>query len=344
MANDPTIASKVIKEASDIVKDGIKEYGKTIQKETEEENANQRHEVNDEYATKETETYATRDILNHSTNNLKEVSDTVINRSLDVVKDTTEKLAEANNRTIDYVKDVVNASEQKNLNIKDHYQKELEQKDKTIGKYHEMLQNAAIQVTEFKTKEELRREFSQKIMNHIELTAKYNEKIKNDGNEIGRLKKKLQPHKDALQEIVIEIRILDSHYEKLNDEFDKEVYVIEELMREHKSSGNYTEDLERKKARLERLLSDVLQKESDLLSKERDRLDRKKEMQEELDRLEKLEIAFEYLKNEQTRELFIGTQKIYNFQIGNQTNDNTDMVKAIDAEVCEVSESKKLLR
>ena len=206
--------------------------------------------------------------------------------------------------------------------------------DKTIKGYSQLLQVADRKTTELKVREELRNEISQKMMNLSELIATYNEKILNLENNIRRQKEKLNPQRNKLKELEVELRILDSLYMELNSKFDKEVYLIKELMVENIDSDKYAEIYKRKNMIVDQLLEELRHKELELLYKECDILDTKEEMKVDFDELEKLEVFYEYLKNEQAKQIFIGTHKVSSLEDRDKLDDNTSMLEeVIDIEI-----------
>ncbi len=382
MAIDPNVVLEGAKEAGKTIRDGVREYGKAKQKETEEKGKTKRREAEEtnktkrhsidaksenekEYEkTKQKKTEETHKTERHSidaekdnkesqiqanqeaANNVKSIADKSVSGSFDIIKDTTDKVAEVGNKSVDHVKEMANALDQKLSAAHERHQKHLEDKDRKINEYQGLLQNASIQVAEHRITEKIRNEMSQKVLNFAETVASYHEKIRNTEYDLNREKMNLQPLQDELRLLQTKVKVLESRCEELNYEFEKKNYLLDELRHDYRDSmdeSKYREIHQRKERELNRLLDDIHHKESEFLSREQDRLNKIEEMEPIFQAIDGHEIAFEYLKNEHTRLVTVGTLKLSNLQIENNNATQDGGGDIVDAQVVGESKSDKLL-
>ena len=370
MATDPNILEKAVEVAKeginkigDTVQEGIKEHGKTKRKETEEKNTTSRqktkeknttirHKIEEENTTakhnidatkenRETEIHATKNTMNHTSDNMHKVAD----GALDTIKDTTEKLTETTDKSMRHMKDSASENVGNILNISKYIHKQLMENNKTIEGYQNLLSSVQTQVSEYKIREAIHREFSQKLMNFAELSAVYKEKIANKKNDIRRKEEKLKPFQQALTEIEIDIKISNSECTKLNIDFEKQIHVMKKL-NEYKNDMDYEKYLKNYKSEksiLAQIIDDALHKESELLDKEKDRLHKVEELEPMSKIWEDAKISLEYLEEENTKVQNLGMLRISNPQLENKNADKLDTSEVFDVKLDEGSESDTFL-
>ncbi len=356
MAIDPIVGAKVAGDIGNIVSDGIKELGKTKREDTEQKERTKRESNNARQketkaremrkeevakgseATKQKETEEKNSTARHSRDAEKETKIAEISATQDTNKNIMDKTANLIEKSLGVAEKVKDGADKQMQSANE----QLNQKDQAIGKYQTILQRVYKEITELRIKEEIRGEVSDKVKNFAELVTEHNEKITNIESDIKRLEKKLQPKKDELIKIDREYAILDSHYDKYNIDFDKEINAIKDL-EEYKSSMNkkeYTEAYQRRERKLLDVQDEIEHIELKMLSRERDRLAKDKEMDEDVIRLEELEIKSEYLKTKKTKEWVMGLIEMNSYSTKKITISESERNNFIDAEV---SETNKLL-
>ena len=362
MAIDPNILEKgieVAKGVTDIAKEGIREYGKkiaeenattrhktkekntTIRHETEEENRTERHRTDAVKENRETEIHATKNTMNHTSDNMHKVTDS----ALDTIRDTTEKLTETTDKSMRHMKDSANENAGNILNISKYIHKQLMENNKANEGYQKLLWSAQKQVSAYKIREEIHREVSQKLMNFAELAALYKEKIANKKNDIRRKEEKLKPLQEALNKIEIDIKISNSEYTKFNIDFEKQIHVLKKL-NEYKNDMDYEKYLENYKREenvLVQFINDISHKELQLLDKENARLHKVEELAPMLKIWDDAKISLEYLEEENTKVQSLGMIKITNPQLEDRNADKLDTSEVIDVQPDESTGSDTLL-
>ena len=375
MAIDPFIAAKGAEELGKVLNEGINEFGKTKRKEVEEEQETERHLISEKRKESEEMNETERhivsednetkrhlksidkeidqgkmDAINKSSDNVKDIAGNALDKTHGLLEKNTNKLAEVGSKTADYVKEIADTSAQKLQDAHDKHKREIEDKDKKhygkMKEYQGLLQNASMEITKYRTIEEIRNQISHNVLSFADSISTYHQKIADTKNSINRAKIKLQPFQNDLQELEEKLVILDSHYEELHHGFDKQIYSLDMLKHEYKKSmkkSKYHEAYQRKKRELKHLLDEIEHKELELLNREHDRLNKVEEMEPMLQGLEHHEVALEYMENEYTKLISVGTHKISSLQTGIEYKNIKGESETIDAQFYEESKSNKLL-
>ena len=269
-----------------------------------------------------------------------EVAKEGIKETADTIKEGIKEIEEEN-ATKRHKTEEENTTNTNAENISKHFQKQLMENNQVIEGYQKSLQNAYVQVVEYKIKEEVHGIVVQKIISFSDRIAKYNEEIENAENDIRRKKKKLQPLKDALRKVEDSINLLNSAYMDLNTKFETQISVMKKLKFEYKNDMDhekYLEKYKREESVLIQLIDDISHKELQLLHKEHDRLHKVKELEPMLNALEEVEKKLEYLKSSQKRFISVEPHKMANLKLENQNIDKSDTSEVIDAQIYESSE------
>ncbi len=361
-----TMVGDSVKTVGDTIKNNKKEEEQTKRKKAEEEQATKRKKAEEENdairhsttAKKEnraSEIHANENIANQSTSNIKDVAIDTVTGSLEIAGNATDKIAEAGNKTLDHIKEMAGTGAQSLIDIQERHQNNLEEKDrefkveikkaqKEIREYQGLLQYASIEITKYRTTQEVYSQFSQNTLSFAEAEAKHSQKVSNTKNTIDRKKRELQPLHNDLQDVKTKIAVSESDYENLHHKFDKQIYSLELLKYEYKESmeeSKYCEAYQGKERKLKRLLDEIEQKEMELLNRERDRLDKAEEMEPMLQALKEHEIALKYLEEEHRNLISAGLLKLGNPQIENKNSNETGEV--IETQIYEKPKSDKLL-
>lgn len=329
-----------------------KEDGATERKRIEEDGLTDRKRIEEDGSTEKIRIQENQQTSRHFVDGLSNISDNMTNVSntamisnTDISKDSMKLSSESMsnnkeivNKSLDMVTNIIrkeneNISEQKNIQ-----REEESRKNQILEEYNKSSQIINKELLEFEAKEKLHNELSTKLLTLVEKKANYEKYIDDTEDFIERKKRELEPLKKALLVTHTEMMILDRQYTELNNDFDKQIKIIEELKFEYKdtmSQDKYSENISRKERELYKLKDAIEHKELELLNRELDILNQIEEIEPKQNVLEELESSLKCRKNDQKKMSHIESIKLITTKVDSQDAYQLDTNELIDAEVIE---------
>jgi len=329
-----------------------KEDGATERKRIEEDGLTDRKRIEEDGSTEKIRIQENQQTSRHFVDGVSNISDNMTNVSntamisnTDISKDSMKLSSESMsnnkeivNKSLDMVTNIIrkeneNISEQKNIQ-----REEESRKNQILEEYKKSSQIINKELLEFEAKEKLHNELSTKLLTLVEKKANYEKYIDDTEDFIERKKRELEPLKKALLVTHTEMMILDRQYTELNNDFDKQIKIIEELKFEYKdtmSQDKYSENISRKERELYKLKDAIEHKELELLNRELDILNQIEEIEPKQNVLEELESSLKCRKNDQKKMSHIESIKLITTKVDSQDAYQLDTNEFIDAEVIE---------